>query len=64
MENLINIKSDAGVQLTDRELSVRWWNRLSYEEKQNILNTYLPSQKVSDMNYETMYWVWLKKQKL
>jgi hypothetical protein len=25
MENLIDIKTNIGVQLTDPELSVRWW---------------------------------------
>jgi len=64
MENLINIKTNIGVQLTDPELSVRWWGRLSDEEKQNILNIYLPSFNIGDVNYETMYWIWLKKQKL
>jgi hypothetical protein len=64
MENLIKIKSDIGVQLTDRELSVRWWGRLSVEEKQVILNEHLPSYNIDMMNYESVYWVWLKQQKL
>lgn len=64
MENLIKIKSDIGVQLTDRELSVRWWGRLSVEEKQAILKEYLPSHDIGIMDYESIYWVWLKQQKL
>jgi len=64
MENLIKIKSEIGVQLTDRELSVRWWGRLSVEEKQAILNEHLPSYNIGMMNYESVYWVWLKQQKL
>jgi len=64
MENLIKIKSDIGVQLTDRELSVRWWGRLSVEEKQVILDEHLPSHNIGMMNYESVYWVWLKQQKL
>lgn len=64
MENLIKIKSDIGVQLTDQELAVRWWGRLTIDEKKNILNSYLPSCSVDNMTYENMYWVWLKKQKL
>jgi len=64
MENLIKIKSEIGVQLTDRELSVRWWGRLSVEEKQSILNEYLPSYNIGMMDYESVYWVWLKQQKL
>jgi hypothetical protein len=48
--------------LTDRELSVRWWNRLPVEEKQTLLNTYLPSQEVDNMSYETMYWIWKRQQ--
>ena len=64
MENLIKIKSDIGVQLTDRELSVRWWGRLSVEEKRAILKEYLPSYDIGNMNNEYVYWVWLKQQKL
>ena len=62
MENLIKIKSDIGVQLTYRELAVRWWGRLTDEEKQSMLSVHLPSFDIKRMDYETMYWVWLKKQ--
>jgi hypothetical protein len=62
MENLIKIKSDIGVQLTDRELSVRWWGRLSVEEKRAILKEHLPSHDIGIMDYESVYWVWLKQQ--
>jgi hypothetical protein len=64
MENLIKIKSESGLQLTDRELSVRWWGRLSIEEKQTILKENLPSHDIGIMDYESVYWVWLKRQKL
>jgi len=64
MEDLIKIKSNIGVQLTDRELSVRWWSRLSVEEKRDILKEYLPLHDIGIMDYESVYWVWLKKQKL
>jgi hypothetical protein len=63
MENLIKIKSDIGLQLTDRELSVRWWGRLSNEEKGAILKKHLHSY-TGIMDYESIYWVWLKQQKL
>jgi hypothetical protein len=62
--NLIKIKSEARVQLTDRELSLRWWGRRSLVEQQEILDTYLPSQKGDSISYETIYWVWLKQQTL
>jgi hypothetical protein len=64
MEELIKIKSENGIQLTDRELAVRWWGRCSEEEKKVLLETYLASYEVSSVNYETMYWIWLKQQKL
>ncbi len=64
MEELIKIKSENGIQLTDRELAVRLWGRRSEEEKKVLLETYLASQEVSSVNYETMYWIWLKQQKL
>ena len=56
MEALIKIKSENGIQLTDRELAVRWWGRLSTEEKE------LPKYGIEDIDYETMYWIWLKQQ--
>ena len=62
MENLIKIKSESGFQLTDRELSVRWWGRLSVEEKQHMMEKYIPTHSIGVMDYETIYWVWLKKQ--
>ena len=64
MEELIKIKSENGIQLTDRELAVRWWGRRSEEEKRVLLETYLPSYEISSVTYETMYWIWLKQQKL
>jgi len=64
MEELIKIKSENGIQLTDRELAVRWWGRRSEEEKKVLLETYLASQEVRSVNYEAMYWIWLKQQKL
>jgi hypothetical protein len=51
-------------QLTDRELSVRWWGRLFVEEKRAILKEHLPSHYIGIMDYESIYWVWLKQQKL
>jgi hypothetical protein len=62
VEEMINLKSETGAHLTDPELSVRWWNRLLVEEKQSLLNTYLPSQEVDNMSYETIYWVWKRQQ--
>jgi hypothetical protein len=64
MENLIMIKSEIGAQLTDSELAVRWWGRLSVEEKRAILKEHLPSYDIGNMNNEYVYWVWLKQQKL
>ena len=64
MEDLIKLKTDIGVQLTDRELSVRWWGRLSTKERENLLETFLPTFSVDNINYETQYWIWLKQQKL
>jgi hypothetical protein len=64
MENLIKIKSEIGAQLTDSELAVRWWGRLSVEEKRAILKEHLPSYDIGNMNNEYVYWVWLKQQKI
>jgi hypothetical protein len=43
-------------------LAVRWWGRLTDEEKQSMLSVHLPSFDIKRMDYETMYWVWLKNQ--
>jgi hypothetical protein len=59
---LIKIKSYMGVQLTNLELAVIWWDRLSVEEKQAILKKHLPSYDIGNMNNEYVYWVWLKQQ--
>jgi hypothetical protein len=65
IEKLIKIKSQTGAQLTDRELSVRWWGRLSVDEKRAILNEYsLHDISIMDSDSESVYWVWLKQQKL
>lgn len=64
MENLITIKVNGGVQLSDRELAVRWWGRKSIEEKMDLLKTFLPKFKIENIDYETMYWIWLRQQKL
>lgn len=62
MEALIKIKSENGIQLTDRELAVRWWSRLSTEEKESLLKTFLPTFSIDIVDYETQYWIWLKQQ--
>ena len=64
MNELIKIKSQTGVELSDRELSVRWWGRLSVDEKRAILNEYLPLHDISIMDNESVYLVWLKQQKI
>jgi hypothetical protein len=59
---LIKIKSYMGVQLTNLELAVIWWGRLSVEEKRAILKKHLPSYDIGNMNNEYVYWIWLKQQ--
>ena len=59
---LIKIKSYMGVQLTNLELAVIWWGRLSVKEKRTILKEHLPSYDIGNMNNEYVYWVWLKQQ--
>jgi hypothetical protein len=60
---LIKIKSDAGVQLTDRELAIRWWGRLSTTEQEEVLsNSNMVIRPIID--YDIMYWLWLNQQKI
>jgi hypothetical protein len=64
INELIKIKSDAGVQLTDRELAIRWWGRLSITEQEEVLsNSKLTKLTIREIDYETMYWLWLNQQK-
>ena len=49
---LIKIKSYMGVQLTNLELAVIWWGRLSVKEKRTILKEHLPSYDIGNMNNE------------
>jgi hypothetical protein len=61
INELIKIKSDGGVQLTDRELAIRWWGRLSTTEQEEVLSN--SKLTIREIDYETMYWLWLNQQK-
>jgi hypothetical protein len=62
MQELAGVRT--GVELSDPELATRWWSRLEKEEKQSLLNQYLPSRTVEKMDNDAIYWLWLKQQKL
>jgi hypothetical protein len=64
VEELIKIKSNAGVQLTDPELAIRWYNRLEPSEKESIVSEYLPSYRPDELSNEDKYWLWRAQQKL
>jgi hypothetical protein len=64
VKELIDIKVNAGVQLTDRELAVRWYSRLTNEDKLALLEKYLPSFKPDALTDENKYWLFLAQQKL
>jgi hypothetical protein len=64
IEELIKIKRDAGIQLTDPELAIRWYNRLEASKKESIVAEYLPSFKPYDLSNEDKYWLWRAQQKL
>jgi hypothetical protein len=64
VKELIEIKTNAGIQLTDRELAIRWYSRLSNEEKVALLEEYLPSFKSDLLTDENKYWLFLAQQKL
>jgi hypothetical protein len=57
-------KNESGAQLTNFELAIIWWGRLSVGEKQAILKEHLPSYGIGNMNNEYVYWVWLKQQSI
>jgi hypothetical protein len=62
-QELIEIKSKSGVQLTDRELAIRWYGRLSNAEKLTLLEEYIPSFSPEALTDENKYWLWLKQQR-
>jgi len=64
MQELAGLKTENGIELSDPELAVRWWGRLRGEEKQELLNKYLPDFKMDKMNHQDIYWLWKKQQKL
>jgi hypothetical protein len=57
VKELIDIKVNAGVQLTDRELAVRWYSRLTNEENLALLEKYLPSFTSNELTDENKYWL-------
>ena len=61
INELIKIKSDGGVQLTDRELAIIWWGRLSTTEQEDVISN--SKLTIREIDYETMYWLWLNQQK-
>lgn len=58
------INEESGIELSDPELAVRWWERLPRPQKQDLLNQYAPSMKIEHMFKDDIYWLWKKQQKL
>jgi hypothetical protein len=54
------ILKEVGIELTDYELAVRWWFRLSDKEKRALLLVYLPDG--DSTNYDTAFYIWSKRQ--
>ena len=63
-KELIDIKVNACVQLTDRELAIRWYSRLTNEENLALLEEYFPSFTPDVLTDENKYWLFLAQQKL
>ena len=63
-KELIDIKVNAGVQLTDRELAIRWYSRVNSEENLALLEEYFPSFTPDVLTDENKYWLFLAQQKL
>jgi hypothetical protein len=64
VKELIDVKANAGVQLTDRELAIRWYSRITEDTKLALLGEYLPSFTPSELTDENKYWLFLAQQKL
>jgi len=64
LQELAGLKTENGIELSDPELAVRWWGRKNEEEKQDLLDKYLPKFKPEKMNHQDIFWLWKKQQKL
>jgi hypothetical protein len=49
------------MELTDRELSDRWWSRLNPKEKDFYMEKYLPSFTEKNITPDEIFWVWKQK---
>jgi hypothetical protein len=52
LQKLAGLKTENGIELSDPELAVRWWGRKNEEEKQDLLDKYLPNFKIDKMNHQ------------
>jgi hypothetical protein len=52
------------MELTDRELALRWWDRLTIKEKDFYMKKYLPSFTEKNLTSAEIFWVWGKQQAL
>ena len=53
------------MELTDRELAVRWWNRKSTTEKvEELKKSGLKREDVNKLSESEMEWVWRNQQSL
>jgi hypothetical protein len=64
LQKLAGLKTENGIELSDPELAVRWWGRKNEEEKQDLLDKYLPNFKIDKMNHQDILWLWKEQQKL
>lgn len=53
------------MELTDRELAVRWWNRKSTIEKvEELKKAGLKRENVNKLSESEMEWIWRNQQSL
>lgn len=52
------------MELTDKELAVRWWGRRTTQEQYELLNKYLGRSNFNNLSSDDKYWIWKQNQEL
>lgn len=50
------------MELTDKEIAVRWWDRRNTQEQYELLNKYLWRNDFNNLSNDDKYWIWKQNQ--
>jgi len=52
------------MELTNKELAVRWWSRRTTQEQYELLVKYLGRSDFNSLSNDDKYWIWKQNQTL